>query len=388
MPRIPIATTRVRYMVSSTSTYILEPETTMASRIPITILTGFTGCGKTTLILNLIPQLRQHNPGYKLALIKNEIGDVAIDSQLAQSAEMAATQELLGDCICCVNVGQIGTALEELDSQSHPDRIIIETSGSAEPLKLVLEIKRLSEATGRYELDGIVSVIDAENWAGYASKSFTAKLQAKQTDLIVINKWEALGERAYDLFLDKLGDLDVDTPQVKSDKGWVEKDLLFGFDQKLARNWLDVHDGGHSHAHGHDHGDGEKHTSEVECLSVTLNASSGDAVVDLPKLETLLKAAPKDEVYRIKGVVYSASSPKNADGKDVNGGASGRARYILNWSFGRWTWYHIEDDGSDAPVARISIFTAPYESTKWSKKANEFVKLQDGAGDLEVKRVQ
>ena len=358
----------------------------MAPRIPITILTGFTGCGKTTLILNLIPQLKNQNSDYKLALIKNEIGDVAVDSLLSQSAQMAATQELLGECICCVNVGQIGTALEELDSTNHPDRIIIETSGSAEPLKLVLEIKRLSEATGRYELDGIISVIDAENWSGYASTSYTAKLQAKQTDLIVINKWESLSERDYDLFLDKLGDLDVDTPQVKSDKGWVEKDLLFGFDQKLARNWLDA---GETHEHhDHDHGEGEKHTSEVECLSVTLKGNSGDAVVDLQKLETLLKAAPKDEVYRIKGVVYSASSPKNADGKEVHEGASGRARYILNWSFGRWTWYHVEDDGSDAPTARISIFTAPYESTKWSKKANEFVKLADGTGELEVKRVQ
>ncbi|GIZ49806.1 hypothetical protein CKM354_001283100 [Cercospora kikuchii] len=355
-------------------------------RIPITILTGFTGCGKTTLILNLIPQLRKQNSGYKLALIKNEIGDVAVDSQLAQSAEMAATQELLGECICCVNVGQIGSALEELDTKNNPDRIIIETSGSAEPLKLVLEIKRLSEATGRYELDGIISVIDAENWGGYASKSFTAKLQAKQTDLIVINKWEGLSERDYDLFLDKLGDLDVDTPQVKSDKGWVEKDLLFGFDQKLARNWLDA---GEQHAHDHSHEGGEKHTSEVECLSVTLKSSAADAVVDLSNLETLLKAAPKDEVYRIKGVVYSSSSPKNGDGREVNPGATDRSRYILNWSFGRWTWYHVEDDTSESPIARISIFTAPYESTKWSKKAHDFVKVAEGAQEeLEVKRVQ
>lgn len=381
VPRIPSIFTATTYVHTDVGVHV-QPK--MASRIPITILTGFTGCGKTTLILNLIPQLRQHNPDYRLALIKNEIGDVAVDSQLAQSAAMAATQELLGDCICCVNVGQIGTALQELDSKTHPDRIIIETSGSAEPLKLVLEIKRLGEATGRYELDGIVSVIDAENWGGYASTSFTAKLQAKQTDLIVINKWEGMGERAYDLFLDKLGDLDVDTPQVKSDKGWVEKDLLFGFDQKLARSWL-ASDG----THHHEHVDGEKHTSEVECLSVTLKGSGGgDAAVDLQKLEALLKAAPKDEVYRIKGVVYSASPPKSADGKEVIGGASGRARYILNWSFGRWTWYHVEDDGSDAPVARISIFTAPYESTKWSKKAHEYVKLADGTGDLEVKRVQ
>lgn len=133
-------------------------------RIPITIITGFAGSGKTTLILNLIPQLRSHNPGYRIALVKNEVGDVAVDSQLATAAEMTGTQELLGDCICCTNVGQIGDALATLDRDSNPDRIIIETSGSAEPLKLVLEVNRLAKETGRYELDGIVSVIDAENW--------------------------------------------------------------------------------------------------------------------------------------------------------------------------------------------------------------------------------
>lgn len=133
-------------------------------RIPITIITGFAGSGKTTLILNLIPQLRSENSGYRVALIKNEVGDVAVDTQLAAAAEMTGTQELLGDCICCTNVGQIGDALASLDRDSNPDRIIIETSGSAEPLKLVLEVNRLAKETGRYELDGIVSVIDAENW--------------------------------------------------------------------------------------------------------------------------------------------------------------------------------------------------------------------------------
>lgn len=139
-----------------------------SGRLPITIVTGFAGSGKTTLILNLVPQLRSENPGYKLALIKNEIGDLNVDTQLAAAAEMTGSKELLGDCICCTNVGQIGDALATLDAECSPDRIIIETSGSAEPLKLVLEVNRLAKETGRYELDGIVSVVDAENWYAMA----------------------------------------------------------------------------------------------------------------------------------------------------------------------------------------------------------------------------
>ena len=365
------------------------------SRIPITIITGFAGSGKTTLILNLIPQLRAQNPGYNLALIKNEIGDVAVDTQLAAAAELTGSKELLGDCICCTNVGQIGEALDEFyDRPSRPDRIIIETSGSAEPLKLVLEVNRLGKESGRWELDGIVSVIDAENWSGYASTSFTAKLQAKQTDLIVINKWESLSERDFDLFLDKLGDLDVETPQTKSDKGWISKDLLFGFDGKLARAWMSE-DADHGHGHGHGHGEeGHRHTSEVECLSVTVTAEQGDGSVDLKKLDQLLRSAPKDEVYRIKAVLYSSSTPKHADGTEVSGSTAGqRPRYILNWSFGRWTWSASNEakDAAAAPALRMSIFTAPYESNKWTKKVESggFVVLEgENKGKLEVKRVQ
>ena len=368
-----------------------------ARRTAITIITGFAGSGKTTLILNMIPQLRAQNPGYKLAMIKNEIGDLNVDTQLAAAAEMAGSQELLGDCICCTNVGQIETALEALLESCSPDRIVIETSGSAEPLKLVLEVNRISRATGKFELDGIVSVVDAENWGGYASKSYTAKLQAQQTDLIVINKWEGLGEREFDIFLDRLGDLDVDTPQTKSDKGWVSKDLLFGFDVKMARSW--VIDGAkcehcdHEHGHeGHSHHHDHHHTSEVECISVTLKSDTENDCVDLRKLGGLLEAAPKDEVYRIKAVLYADETPQRPDGAKITG-KSGRTRYLLNWSFGRWTWTADDVSDSAAPALRMSIFTAQYESNKWMKKveSGEFISLseQDApAARLEVRRVQ
>jgi len=364
---------------------------TAQRRIPLTIITGFAGSGKTTLILNLVPQLRAENPGYKIALIKNEIGDLNVDSQLAAAAEMTGSKELLGDCICCTNVGQIEAALETLDRECHPDRIIIETSGSAEPLKIVLEVNRISKITGRYTLDGIISVIDAENWSGYANTSYTAKLQAKQTDLIVINKWESLDERKFDLFLDKLGDLDVDTPQTKSDHGWISKDLLFGFDPEMARAWMTTsHADSHGHTHSHSHG----HTSEVECLSISLTSSTPDASIDLAKLQNLLQTAPKDEVYRIKAVVYSTKPPTSADGTDINGANNGgRSRYILNWSFGRWTWACDGVTEADAPVVRMSIFTAQYESNKWMKKVEggHLIALagdEGNQGKLELKRVQ
>lgn len=367
---------------------------TPAPKIPITIITGFVGSGKTTLILNLLPQLRAENPDYKLALIKNEIGDLNVDSQLANAAEMTGVSELLGACICCTNVGQIGDALESLDKEYKPNRVIIETSGSAEPIKLVVELKRLSQETGRYSLDGIVSVIDVENWEGYASTSYTAKLQAKQTDLIVLNKWEQLSDMEFDRTLDKLGDMDVDTPHVKSDKGWLSKDLLFGIDERMARDWVSREEA-HAKEHADAHAKGHKHdhNEEMEALSVTFRAPEQKGSVDVTKLTNLLKTAPKDEVYRIKAVVWSTQQPTNSDGSLADNSTDASEtpqRYILNWSFGRWNWTLDSTTVAEEPVLRMSLFTARYESNKWSKKlkAGTFTALTNGAdGELEVKRV-
>ncbi|PHH90916.1 hypothetical protein CDD83_2254 [Cordyceps sp. RAO-2017] len=167
--------------------------------IPITIVTGFLGSGKTTLILGLARQLRARNPGYRLALLKNEFGDVAVDSELAGSSAVAGVRELLGGCICCNLVGGLGAALEELAAGAAPDRVVVETSGSAFPATLALEVNRLARETGgRYALDGVVSVVDVENWAGYDDTSYTARIQARYTDLVVLNKWEAAGEDRYE----------------------------------------------------------------------------------------------------------------------------------------------------------------------------------------------
>lgn len=389
--------------------------------IPITIVTGFLGSGKTTLILNLIPQLRAANPDYRLALLKNEFGDLAVDSQLAASSAVAGVRELLNGCICCNLVGQLGDALEELtadksDSAGIPSRIIVETSGSAFPATLALEVNRLARATGgRFALDGVVSVIDVENWAGYEDTSYTAKLQARYTDLIVFNKWESCDERRFDVCLDRLGDLHTDdVAWVKSRRGWVDAGLVFGVDGGLLAKALDdetsklngngsAHDHDHDHDHAHEHKD--DHQSEVEVLSVTLDGSSDSASVDVAKLSKLLTTASKDEVYRIKAVLSvnaaSASQLKNSDDSiDVNPSTkattettettktTGTSRYILNWAFGRWTITPVapgvdEHASSDQVPLRMTLILARYESAKWTKRlqTGDFVALAGDAGE-------
>lgn len=114
--------------ISSTMTNATPP-------IPVTIITGFLGSGKTTLLLSLLPQL----PGsYNLCLLKNEFGDVEIDSRLASQASISGVTELLNGCICCNLVGQLGEALIALRDDFKPHRIVIETSGSAFPATLAM----------------------------------------------------------------------------------------------------------------------------------------------------------------------------------------------------------------------------------------------------------
>ncbi|KAL1881818.1 hypothetical protein Daus18300_000871 [Diaporthe australafricana] len=363
--------------------------------IQITIITGFLGSGKTTLILNLIPQLKAANPDYKLALLKNEFGDLAVDSQLASSNAISGVREMLNGCICCNLVGQLSEALKELQAQVTPDRIIIETSGSAFPATLAMEVNRLARQTGQYVLDGVVSVIDVENWQGYEDTSVTARLQAKYTDLIVFNKWENCDERRFDDCLDRVGDLEVETAWVKSNKGQVPIKLIFGIDGGLAQS-INEESNGHSHGHDHDHAHDDNHQSEVEVLSVELTGPKGSSV-NASSLQKLLKSAPKDEVYRIKAVLSTSSTLRGSDeDQSTPTPPHPQSRYILNWAFGRWTFTPVpeqvdEHESSDQKTLRMTLILARYESAKWKKKLESGGLLElegDGApGHLTVTEV-
>lgn len=372
---------------------------------PVTIITGFLGSGKITLILNLIPQLPKD---YRLALLKNEFGNVAIDSQLAASSAISGVQELLNGCICCNLVGQLGDALETLHKDVKPSRIIIETSGSAFPATLAMEVNRLGRETGNYVLDGVIVVIDVENWKGYEDTSYTAKMQMKFTDLIVFNKWELVDERRYEDCLDRIGDLELQVANVKTNRGRVDKELVLGLDSTLAKEMtLATHEHGADTA-AHDHA--TDHQSEVEVLSVTLSSRQDPVTgVDLEALETFLLSAPKDEIYRIKAIV-SASRPPASSGGDAEAALVRQgqinANYILNWAFGRWSFtpmgsaspefvngstVQVAEAEKYTPIVRMTLILALDEAAKWKKRieAGDLIQQEQASekGFLRVERV-
>lgn len=326
---------------------------------------------------------------------------------------------MLNGCICCNLVGSLSSALQELQD-SLPvkvnkttgkekgilDRIIIETSGSAFPATLAMEVNRIARETqGAYVLDGVISVIDVENWKGYEDTSYTARLQAKYTDLVVFNKWEGVSERRFDECLDRLGDLEVQVAWVKSDKGTVRVDVVCGLDGGLARGLVDeVH--GHDHANvDHKHEHSHDHQSEVEVLSLTLTSASPSSAISLAPLTRLLSSAPKDEIYRIKSVLSSNSpippSDSSLTSSETETSASSLdkpAKYILNWAFGRWTSTKMEaqqlekeheSSQGEGVILRMTIVTARDESNKWKKRieGGGWVEVEGGEGKLKVVRI-
>ena len=262
-----------------------------------------------------------------------------------------------------------------------------------------MEVNRLSRETGRYVLDGVMSVVDVENWKGYEDTSYTAKMQARYTDLIVLNKWELVSERRVEDVEDAILalELEVQCPRTKSRKGWVDKDIVFGLDASLAGLMVqDTKEPGNEHGHGNgnEHKHDHDHASEVEVLSVTLTSTTGaKGSVDTDKLAKLLHDPTKDEVYRIKGILYASTPPKSSENTPTPLPASNfteagtRARYILNWAFGRWTFTAVPHDSSAAgseekpePELRLTVITARYESNKWKKQieSSGLVALEDG----------
>ncbi|KDR76393.1 hypothetical protein GALMADRAFT_226086 [Galerina marginata CBS 339.88] len=305
--------------------------------IPITVFTGFLGAGKTSVILSLLPKLPKD---YKLVLLKNEFGDVEVDSKLAQQSSLTAVSEILNGCMCCVLVGQMQNALLEIRDKYRPDRIVIECSGSAFPATLAFQIRQLERDTGGdFTLDAIVTVVDAENFVGYEDTSPTAKMQASYSDIILVNKWEHVSERALDIVMDHLHTLNDTTPKIRCQgRNGVDPELIFGLQSKLflsksGGNEGEVeHDevetvnlgraGIIEHHHHHDTHEIDSHLDKID---------DSESAIEKAKLIEALGLLSRDTIWRVKGFV------RLDDGK----------WYILNWAFGRYelSEYTVEDVG-------------------------------------------
>ncbi|RXF73722.1 CobW family GTP-binding protein [Hansschlegelia zhihuaiae] len=153
------------------------------SKKNVTIITGFLGAGKTTLLNNILEQ----GGDEKIAVVINEYGEVGIDGQLV--VETADTiVELNNGCICCTVRGDLVAAIGELVSSGRPiDRLIVETSGLADPAPVIQSFVLDDVLKSHVRLDAIVTVVDARHFRGQVAKD-EAREQVAFADVLLINK--------------------------------------------------------------------------------------------------------------------------------------------------------------------------------------------------------
>jgi len=176
---------------------------TMNSPIPVTILTGFLGSGKTTLLNRILSE--RH--GEKIAVIENEFGEVGIDNELLLSGDEQIV-EMNNGCICCTVRGDLIRILGELADKRaagtlHFDRVIIETTGLADPAPVAQTFFIDEDISTRYLLDAVVTVVDAvhamaqldSNDQAQEQVGFADRLLLSKTDLVDADQIEAVSQR-------------------------------------------------------------------------------------------------------------------------------------------------------------------------------------------------
>ena len=253
-----------------------------ATRIPATVITGFLGAGKTTLIRNLIEKV----DGQRLALIVNEFGDVGVDGDVLSSCNAPGCSEddiieLANGCICCTVADDFLPSIQKLLAQDPPpDHIIIETSGLALPQPLV-QAFNWPDIKSKVMLDGVVTVVDgaaladgnvvADHDALEAQRQADPELdhetpvehlfhdQVSAANLLVVSKGDLIDQPAQEKVTAQLKDLTHDqTPVLMTSGQGAPLAAIFGLgleDEAFARS-QDYH---HHHHHDHDHDDDHDH---------------------------------------------------------------------------------------------------------------------------------
>lgn len=163
---------------------------------PVTVLTGFLGSGKTTLINRILREAH----GRRFAVIENEYGEINVDSDLLVKDGGETVVQLTNGCVCCTVRGDLANALDDLARRRERgeisfDHVLIEPTGLADPGPIVRTFMAETEVLSKYFLDGVVTLFDAINGRRNLAESVEAQAQLGYADRILVTKIDLLRER-------------------------------------------------------------------------------------------------------------------------------------------------------------------------------------------------
>jgi G3E family GTPase len=196
-------------------------------RTPITLVTGPLGSGKTTLLRHILATQPE-----KIAIVMNEFGEIAIDTKVIEGKNVRIA-ELGGGCVCCSLLGEFEAAVNEIIEKIAPERIVVETTGLAEPEALAFNIQ---EALPQCRLDGVVSVIDADMLIRFPELGHTTRLQIEGADILLLNKIDLIEPRQIESLETKLREINPTAAIVRTERCRIDPELLFGIgrERKIA----------------------------------------------------------------------------------------------------------------------------------------------------------
>jgi G3E family GTPase len=309
--------------------------------IPLTLLTGFLGSGKTTVLSHLV---RQPELARTLVII-NEFGEVGLDHLLMSRVPDDAVVEMSSGCLCCTVRGDLVSTLKDAHwryaraGERQFDRVVIETTGLADPAPILQTLLTVGVITRRYRLDGVVTVVDLANAAATLDTHPEAVKQAAVADRLLLTKADLVDDHARAALARRLAAMNPAAAQVTANHGAVDAAAVLGLGPfppeakpvDVAR-WLGAeaygaggraeaepapghdHDYGHGPAHRHDdaHGqarghDPNRHDERIGAFCILRDAP---LAADAPeRLMVALGELAGPDLLRVKGLLSVQGRP-------------------------------------------------------------------------------